>query len=288
MDFKKMSKVERGVAPQFMPDFVWCREKIDGTNASVWVRDGKICAGSRNRELSLDDDNAGFYKYVSSNKKLTSYLVENPGVRLYGEWLVPHTVRYKEDKYRKFYLFLLTEEVDGTIYYNSLEELEKIAKEVDVEVAPIVGILYKPTHEQIKELANRPSNLTLDGRVGEGIVYTALDATLVKVISDDFRNGVHKRENRIKREKEIYNSTTEQEFLNERLTAGDVYKELAKLKLEQEWNVKLFGKLIGMVSQGFFEDFHDEIIKNTEINVQYLKKLIPEKIKELVPDILER
>lgn len=26
--------------------------KVDGSNASVWMCDGKICCGSRNRELS--------------------------------------------------------------------------------------------------------------------------------------------------------------------------------------------------------------------------------------------
>ena len=40
---------------------VYVFPKIDGTNGSVWIDDGIIKAGSRNRELTLDNDNAGFY-----------------------------------------------------------------------------------------------------------------------------------------------------------------------------------------------------------------------------------
>ena len=33
--------------------------KIDGTNSQLWFEAGYLHAGSRNRELSLDNDNAG-------------------------------------------------------------------------------------------------------------------------------------------------------------------------------------------------------------------------------------
>lgn len=47
--------------------------KIDGTNGSVWLGDdGKIQAGSRNRILSLDDDNAGFYAAIISDRADTN------------------------------------------------------------------------------------------------------------------------------------------------------------------------------------------------------------------------
>ena len=62
--------------------------KLDGTNGSVWLGDdGKIRAGSRKRELSIDDDNAGFYAYISQHKGIRSLLKEHPHWRLYGEWL---------------------------------------------------------------------------------------------------------------------------------------------------------------------------------------------------------
>ena len=50
--------------------------KIDGTNSSVWLEDeGNLKAGSRTRELTLEKDNAGFYKYaLFGNPNIENYL----------------------------------------------------------------------------------------------------------------------------------------------------------------------------------------------------------------------
>jgi hypothetical protein len=60
-------------------------EKIDGTNAQiVFNEDGTWLAGSRNRWLSEDEDNFGFYKYVLANHERLRHML---GVgRHYGEW----------------------------------------------------------------------------------------------------------------------------------------------------------------------------------------------------------
>lgn len=77
--------------------------KIDGTNASIWSseNDGLIRAGSRNRELSLESDNAGFYKWVIDNidtSRKWDIFDTFPNWVLYGEWLVPHSLKtYRED-----------------------------------------------------------------------------------------------------------------------------------------------------------------------------------------------
>ena len=83
--------------------------KIDGTNASVWQEDGQIKAGSRRRELTTDDDNAGFYVWVltcDAAKPIADYLTRHPNHTLYGEWLVPHSLKtYRADAWRRFYVF---------------------------------------------------------------------------------------------------------------------------------------------------------------------------------------
>lgn len=80
--------------------------KIDGTNASVWITDGVIMAGSRTRELSIESDNAGFYAWVIEQDNIKRYLNQNPTHRLFGEWLVPHSLKtYRQNAWRKFYVF---------------------------------------------------------------------------------------------------------------------------------------------------------------------------------------
>nr|MBC8437152.1 hypothetical protein [bacterium] len=86
---------------------VYVFPKIDGTNASVWLDEDTIKCGSRNRELTLDNDNAGFCKYILDRcDNIHQYLYANPTHRIYGEWLVPHTLKtYESGAWRKFYVF---------------------------------------------------------------------------------------------------------------------------------------------------------------------------------------
>lgn len=63
-------------------------EKLDGTNAQIYIfKEGdevKIKAGSRNRWISIGDDNYGFAKWVEDNKEeLIAKLGEG---RHFGEW----------------------------------------------------------------------------------------------------------------------------------------------------------------------------------------------------------
>ncbi len=60
-------------------------EKIDGTNAQIYVDDdGRCHAGSRNRWITPDDDNFGFARWVKDNEVELSVGL-GPGTH-YGEW----------------------------------------------------------------------------------------------------------------------------------------------------------------------------------------------------------
>lgn len=73
--FPKIARLKRDVI---------VTEKLDGTNAQICVgEDGTILAGSRNRWLTLDNDNYGFAAWVKKNEEDLSKL--GPG-RHFGEW----------------------------------------------------------------------------------------------------------------------------------------------------------------------------------------------------------
>lgn len=61
--------------------------KVDGTAGSVWMEGDDICCGSRNRRLSLENDNQGFMDYCVNNANIEMYLVDHPNHVLFGEWL---------------------------------------------------------------------------------------------------------------------------------------------------------------------------------------------------------
>lgn len=58
-------------------------EKIDGTNAVIFIDENIVVAGSRNRWLTLESDNFGFARWVQENADELRKL--GPG-RHYGEW----------------------------------------------------------------------------------------------------------------------------------------------------------------------------------------------------------
>lgn len=59
-------------------------EKIDGTNASIYIGlDGEFLTGSRTRWITPDDDNFGFSRWAHANKE--DLLTLGPG-RHFGEW----------------------------------------------------------------------------------------------------------------------------------------------------------------------------------------------------------
>ncbi len=73
--FPKLARLHRGVT---------ITEKIDGTNAQIIItEDGEIGAASRNRLITVEDDNHGFAKWVHANRD--ELLTLGPG-RHFGEW----------------------------------------------------------------------------------------------------------------------------------------------------------------------------------------------------------
>jgi hypothetical protein len=95
--FQPFSKI-----PRLSRDII-ITEKLDGTNAQVFIsEEGIIYAGSRNRWLTLENDNYGFARWVEENK--TSLLALGPG-RHYGEWWGQGIQRGYGLKERRFSLF---------------------------------------------------------------------------------------------------------------------------------------------------------------------------------------
>ena len=129
MEFNKYQHVERLGTTEtdgIETGECWLFPKLDGSNGQVWVNDnGIISCGSRNRELSLDNDNQGFMSWVMQQYNIINFLNKYPNLKLYGEWLVPHTLRtYRKDAWNKFYVFDVVDK-------NGIEDLMKARHYID-------------------------------------------------------------------------------------------------------------------------------------------------------------
>ena len=153
--------------------------KIDGTNASLWSgKNFAIQGGSRRRHLSESSDNAGFLNWATEqhidNLKFQNF-IDLPHLRLYGEWLVPHSLKtYRDNAWRDFYVFDVYDENEGK--YLSYDEYKPIMEEYDINYIPPLGIIDNPTYESLVQSLDKNQYLIEDGKGnGEGIVIKNYD-----------------------------------------------------------------------------------------------------------------
>lgn len=146
----------------------YIQEKVDGANASIWLEsDEQIHYGSRSRDLFLANDNFnGFGDWVKNHKQLKEFFITNPFWRLNGEWLVRHSIKYKELNYKQFYLFDI-ETPEGTL---PLEKMYSIAMSFDIPTVHLFATIENPSVKQIKEYVGT----SVLGLKGEGVVVKNL------------------------------------------------------------------------------------------------------------------
>lgn len=242
---------------------VFIQPKIDGSNCCIWLEDNEIHYGSRNRELTLDNDYAGFMKYIYDNKeKYLKLLNKYPNRIIYGEWLIPHTIKtYVKTAWNKFYVFDI---VSKDEFYTDYGEIEKVCKELEIDYVPVLSKLRFPNVDDITNLMNQNHFLMPDKTfIGEGIVIKNLDfvnrygrRVWAKIITSDFK---HKKY--VKDEKEKY--SLEQEIVEKYLTLDIVEKVYANIMIDfKYWNKKLIPKLLGTVYHDFVLECIWQVVKD--------------------------
>ena len=108
--------------------------KIDGTCSIVYMEDGLLRCASRKCELSESSTNQHFYDFVMKRSAGLISLIrmfETGGfgrVTLYGEWLVPHTIRtYDGTAWFHWYIFdVFSRTLGRYLTYDGYTELIEI------------------------------------------------------------------------------------------------------------------------------------------------------------------
>lgn len=266
--------------------------KLDGTNASVWFKD-KIRFGSRNRELSLESDNAGFMAWGVNSPELVRFFHKHPHLILYGEWLVPHSLKtYDENAWRKFYVFDVAVRVSsGELEYLPYDAYKDTLLVNDIEVIPPIAIIKNPNEENIFRLLEKNTYLIQDGKgTGEGIVLKNYDyknkygrVTWAKVITNEFKKIHH-----LEMGAPLINGTLldEERIISDYVTEDFVLKEKAKIELEHgEWRSNLIPELLGRVWHCLITEETWNFVKkykNPKVNFRLLQSLCIKKTKEVI------
>jgi hypothetical protein len=265
--------------------------KLDGTNGSVWW-DGGIKAGSRNRELALDNDNAGFMNAMVVDKAISKFLDSNPYIILYGEWLVPHTLKtYNDDAWRKFYVFDVYDRTRERLLSYDEYSAPLIAAGINV-IAPI-AIIKNGTETHFTECLSKAHYLVKDGEgSGEGVVIKNYDytnkygrQTWAKIVGNEFKAKHHIAMGA----PVIGGEIVEEKIAAKYVTQALVDKVHAKIVNEMGgWSSKYIPRLIHTVyydlvteeTWNFVKEF-----KNPKIDFKVLSHYVTAKIKELKKEL---
>ena len=251
MEFLKYQHLERfGTTETNGIEFGMCYvfPKIDGTNSQLWFADGFLLAGSRNRKLEIENDNAGFYNWATNQVRFYNFFAKYPNLRLYGEWLVPHTLKtYEKTAWNNFYVF----DVMYGENYLDYETYKILLEEFEIEYIPPICKVQNPTYERLINQLEKNGYLIEDGKgTGEGIVIKNYNyknkfgcVTWAKIVKSEFKAKHAKCDvTEIKENKII-----EEVIVNKFVTVALVEKEFAKIETESGWTSKQIPRLLNTI-----------------------------------------
>lgn len=262
--------------------------KLDGTNASVWIDDGVIYAGSRNRVLSSGSDNAGFHAFAVQDTAIGEYLARYPHHILYGEWLVPHSLTtYCDDAWRRFYVFDVLDRASGElIHYENYKDNVAAA---GLDFLAHIAIVKNSVTDHLLKCLDKNVHMIKDGMgVGEGVVIKNYSfqnkfgrVTWAKLITTAFKEERHKAMGA----PEVAGAVLEETIAREFVTRHLVDKSVAKITLENDgWTSKMIPRLLGMVWHDLITEELWEILKlhkNPKIDFSTLNRFCIMKVKEI-------
>lgn len=261
------------------------QEKIDGANTSIWVDNGEIECASRNRTL-VDDDFNGFVTYISNHEGIRQVLKDLPDLRLYGEWLVKHTISYKETSYKQFYLFDVM--LESGLFMNQ-EMVGNLASKYNINY-PTIFAEGKLTLEEIQQYVGK-SDL---GDKGEGVVIKNPefvnqfgDMAYAKIVTQDFKESNAIVFGGNNKHSETY---WEMYVANKYCTLARVQK--AMRKIQPEVNEKLDKPHTSRIIMTSYHDLITEEMweiqkKVPSLNFRKLKGFCAKKFARIYHDILE-
>lgn len=278
--------------------------KIDGTNGCVFGKEGnlELGFGSRNRELSdnsAEFDNQRFValmkspEYQSVYNDLLRLIQENPDFIVYGEWLIPSTLKtYKDDAWRHFYVFdILNTKTGEYISYDTYKEWFD-TKYKNIKYIPLLAKLENPTEEELKACLNKTGDWLVTTGLGEGIVIKNYNYTnnyrhriWAKMLTEDYL-GIKKDNRTHNKELKESDNKTEYEIIN-MMTLEHILKEKNKvmeLHNTTTWEDKFIAETINRTYNEFIHDNIEIIVlkkfKGKTINFGVLKKMSDNKVRK--------
>ena len=268
---------------------VYIQPKIDGSNGQVGIdENGALYCASRNQVLTEEITNQGFWNHVQANAALyLAYLSQFPSHILYGEWLVPHSLKtYRDSAWRKFYVFDVW---DGELHrYMPYDGYAPILEHCGIETIPVLAVVQNPTEEKLLQFVQANTYLIEDGKgCGEGIVLKNYDfvnrygrTVWGKVVRNEFKEENRKAFGY----PEIAMASVESRIAEQFVTLGRLEKVKAKMQEDAPWSSRRIPEYLSRVWYEVITEEMWNILKAHKIppiDFKVLNRMVIARIKEL-------
>lgn len=183
-------------------DYIVIQEKIDGANFSIRYDKitNSIKAFSRRKPLDFSNNLRGAWNWSQTLDVETVKTVLGDNLVLFGEWLVPHSCKYPDDKYNKAYFYDVFDLQSNK--YLPQYVVRTIVNELNLTLVPT---FYEGQFTSWEHINSFVGKTQMGGNYGEGIVVknqTKLDlaeesVSYVKLVSEQFCETKGHKENKV-------------------------------------------------------------------------------------------
>lgn len=278
-------------------DIIQITTKIDGANASIAYDEttGKLEIFSRTNLLDKPGDLRGFYDYIRSEVEPKTDWSKHPDLVIFGEWLVKHSVNYKNDCYNKWRVYDIWDKTLGR--YLPQSNVKEICKQLGLEY--IEELYYGPfiSWDHCRSFLTKS---TAYGPEQEGIVIKNQSKlgkddnrapAYLKIVNEKFKESQHP-----KKEKKPIDPAAEAakaeaaKLAASIVTEARIRKLILKLvdegKLSANLQPKDMGTVMKLLPRLAFEDCLKEEIESVKLLGEHAGKFISAEVAKLARKIV--
>lgn len=270
-------------------DTISITEKIDGANASFRIDETNplgVSCYSRNKALDESNTLSGFFGWVNNNI-LPIKEELNTNYIYFGEWLVKHKVKYKEQYYHNFYLFSIWDITKEQYLSDDIVRSEAIR--LNLNTVPYKYIGEYISFEHLMSFVGQ-SEMTEVPNTGEGVVVKNVSyfdkfnrQCFVKLVSEGFAE--------VQKQKLPKNPNANDKLvtiIKSVLTKPRVEKLLFKLidegLLNENYNIKDMGTILRYLGSQVYEDIMKE---ESDLFIEFDSNRIKKCIGKITPSVIK-
>jgi len=300
MVFKKYPDIERLGHPdnlellKYGEDSLVIEEKVDGGNGSFWLEKDGIHVGSRNRDLTKEEDKKAFAKQRIELMKLLEGKELNPDYYYYIEWMALHTINYTAVPDVLGFDIRLKRNVegDGAGLFIGRDKREQEFNRLGIESVPIVwrGKVSELKKKNVHDLISKSKYYSgkAEGIVIKNYVRKASAGNhqlYAKVVTDEFKEDNKAIFGGV-RQKNSDTSKIIQEFVTDARIRKIVLKQV------NEYNQPLTLKLMKVVPTETIKDVlkeeYQSIFENYSfIDFKEMKQKVAKRCLKLINEMME-